>query len=273
MLRDAERRQQRASDRDAQAQIDQLVDALVQAYQSDAPPAPLEDAWTSRQLTLAFVDFQRRGSLSARAGEAEFVMLSLTHALRASGRVSIVEREVLDKVLAELKLSASDVVDDQAGLGRGKILAARLLAAGAMTQLDKAGLLSLRLIETETTLINASAVQTVEPPGVVSGVIDQVAEQLLDDLRQAYPLRGRIQQAVGQDRVVLNIGAWHGVTPGVVMQVYGDTASAETGQEGAHTQVGRIEVTHVDARAAQARVLEQTEAFAPGNKVQEEPQQ
>jgi hypothetical protein len=100
-------------------------------------------------------------------------------------------------------------------------------------------------------------------------VVDQVAQQLVQDLRRAYPLRGRVQQSSGQDRVVLNIGAWHGVTPGLVMQVYDDTASAETGQEGAHTQVGRIEVTHVDARAAQGRILEQTRAFAPGSKVQE----
>ena len=269
LLRDAERRQQTTHDREAQARIDQLVDALVQAYQSDTPPTSPEDAWTSRQLTLAFVDFQRRGGLSARAGEAEFVMLSLTHALRASGRVSIVEREVLDKVLAELKLSASQVVDAQAGLGRGKILAARLLAAGSMTQLGREGLLSIRLIETETTLINASTVQTIEQPNDVRSAIDQVAQQLLQDLRRTYPLRGRVQQRTGEDGVILNIGAWHGVTPGLVMQVYDDAASAATGQEGVHTQVGRIEVTHVDARVAQARILEQTHAFATGSKVQE----
>jgi hypothetical protein len=103
-------------------------------------------------------------------------------------------------------------------------------------------------------------------------MVDQVAQQLVQDLHRAYPLRGRVQQASGQDRVVLNIGAWHGVTPGLVMQVFDDTALAETGQEGTHTQVGRIEVTHVDARTAQGRILEQTRAFAPESKVQEVPQ-
>jgi hypothetical protein len=68
---------------------------------------------------------------------------------------------------------------------------------------------------------------------------------------------------------VLNIGAWHGVTPGLVMQVYDDTALDETGQEGVHTQVGRLEVTHVEARAAQGRIVDQTGVFAPGSKVQE----
>ncbi len=250
LLRDAERRQQTAQDREAQARIDQLVDALVQAYQSDEPPIPPADGWTSRRLTLAFADFRRRGSLSARAGEAEFVMLSLSHALRASGRLSIVEREVLDKVLAELKLSTSDVVDAQAGLGRGKILAARLLAAGTMTQLGTSGLLNIRLIETETTLINASTVQTVELSGDVSGAVGSVAEDLLQNIRQAYPLRGRVQETVDQNSVILNIGAWHGVTPGLVMHVFDDTASGETGHEGIQTQIGRIEVVHVDARSA-----------------------
>jgi hypothetical protein len=66
-------------------------------------------------------------------------MLSVTHAMRTHGRVAVVERDVLHKVLAELKLSASDVVDAQTGLGQGKILAARLLATGTFTNLGQAG--------------------------------------------------------------------------------------------------------------------------------------
>jgi hypothetical protein len=35
-------------------------------------------------------------------------------------------------------------------------------------------------------------------------------------------------------------------------------------------RIGRIEVTQVNPRSAQGRVLEQTAALAPGSKVQEE---
>ena len=95
-----ERRQQLAQDQEQQQQIDRLVDELVQAYKDGQGSTPPEDSWSSPPLTLAFFDFRRRDALSARAGEAEFVMLSVTHTLRTSGRVVIVEREVLQKVLA-----------------------------------------------------------------------------------------------------------------------------------------------------------------------------
>jgi class 3 adenylate cyclase/CHAT domain-containing protein/predicted negative regulator of RcsB-dependent stress response len=269
LLHDAERHQQLAQDREQQQRIDRLVDELVQAYREDTDNAPVVDPWTSRPLTLAFLDFQRQGSLSARAGEAEFVMLSVTHALRASGRVSIVGREVLHRVLAELKLSASDIVDSQAGLRQGKILAARLLATGSFTHFGKAGLLSLRLIETETTLVNATAVQLVDMPGEISQAVQQVSASLLKEIRRAYPLRGRIERITAQGEVVLNLGARHGVKPGLVMQILDSTASGRADDQVVHTPVGRIEVTHVEAQVSQGRVLEHTGPVEPGHKVQE----
>lgn len=188
-------------------------------------------------------------------------MLRLAHAMRTQGRVAIVEREVLDKVLAELKLSASDVVDTQAGLGQGKILAARLLATGTFAHLGQMGLVSMRLIDTETTLVNATALHQVALSGDLSPVLDQVAQELLHDIRRAYPLQGRLVRLTAEGHVILNIGAWHGLTPGVVMHVLDrDTED---------TRVGRIEVMQVNARSAQGRVLEHSEALMPDSKVQE----
>jgi tetratricopeptide (TPR) repeat protein len=266
LLRDAERRQELAEDRDRQQAIDRLVDELVQAYQDGGKEATPGDGWTSRPLTLAFLDFQRQGGFSPRAGEAEFVMLSITHALRTSRRVAIVEREVLHKVLSELKLSASDVANSQAGLGQGKVLAARLLATGAFRPVGKAGMISIRLIETETTLVHATALQLVESPDDMSQAVTQIVQNLLHDIRQAYPLRGRIAQMTPSGNVVLDIGAAHGVTTGLVMQVF--DSKAGNGVE-VHTPVGRIEVTQVQARSAQGRILEQTAALAPGSKAEE----
>jgi hypothetical protein len=58
--------------------------------------------------------------------------------------VAIVEREVLHKVLTELKLSVSDIVDSQTALRPGRILAARLLAM-SFTPTGKMGLFRMRL--------------------------------------------------------------------------------------------------------------------------------
>jgi tetratricopeptide (TPR) repeat protein len=269
LLRDAERRQQLAQDREQQQRIDQLVDELVRAYREDPRPAAPEDEWTSRPLTLAFLPFQHQENLSARAGQAEFVVLSLTQALRASGRVTVVEREVLDKVLAELKLSAADVVNAPQALRRGKILAARLLATGSLSRFGQMGLLSVRLIETETTMINAAVSQFVERPDEVIGIMQRVSQSMLHEIRRTYPLQGRIARLTPQGEVVLDIGAQHGVTPGLVLQVFDSETPVGTDTRVIPIPVGRIEVTQVTGQLAQARVLEQLEPFEPGRKVRE----
>jgi len=269
LLRDAERRQQLAQDREQQQRLDQLVDELVRAYREDPRPAAPEDDWTSRPLTLAFLPFQHQENPSARAGEAEFVILSLTQALRSSGRVAVVEREVLDKVLAELKLSAADIANAPQALRRGKLLAARLLAAGSLARFGTMGLLSLRLIETETTMINAAVSQFVERPDEVIGIMQRVSHNVLQEIRRTYPLQGRIARLTPQGEVVLDIGAQHGVTPGLVLQVFDSETPVGTDTRVIPSPVGRIEVTRVTGQLSQARVLEQLEPFEPGRKVRE----
>ena len=72
--------------------------------------------------------------------------------------------------------------------------------------------------------------------------------------------------------VVLNLGAEHGVTPGLTLQVFGDdTALGLDGKTIGYyrSPVGLLEVTGVEANLAEARVVEQTVAFEPGWKVRE----
>jgi tetratricopeptide (TPR) repeat protein len=269
LLREAERREQLTQDQAQQQRIDQLVDELVRAYKEDGRPAPTGDDWTSRPLTLAFLDFQQQGGPTGRAGEAEFIVLAMGHALRASGRLTIVEREVLDKVLAELKLNVSDIVATQTGLRKGHLLAAHLLAVGRLSQVGPAGLLSMRLIETETTRVSTSIAQFIEPPADMVQTVEQASQNLLREIQHTYPLQGRITRVTSPESVILNIGAQHGVTAGLVLEVLAPEESQESNDQGVYTVVGRLEVTTVEARACRSRVVDQAGPFAPGNKVRE----
>jgi len=195
----------------------------------------------------------------------------MTQALRASGRVTILEREVLDKLLGELKLSATELVDPQVALRIGQILAARLIAAGSFIRSGDAAQLNIRLLETETTRVRASGTAALEPSGTFDSVVEQLARALLAQVRQTYPLQGRIARLTPQ-AIILDIGADQGVTPGLTMQVFGsEEALRRDGKVvGYHyTPVGLIEVSSVEAQLAQARVLEQTTAFQEGWKVRE----
>jgi Curli production assembly/transport component CsgG len=216
-----------------------------------------QDAWTSIPITLAFLPLQVKGTLPARAGEEDFVILSLTQALKASGRITVVEREVLDKLLSEIELSAAGLVDPQVALRIGRILAARLMITGSLTHLGEAGRLSLRLLETDSTNILTTVTEPFETPDAIDSILQRTAIALLGTLRQEYPLQGRIVH-VTPEGVTVNIGARHGVSTSLVLQVLDNT-----------TPMGLLAVTTVEPLQAHGRMLQQQEAVQPGWKVRE----
>ncbi|MBI3328181.1 MAG: CHAT domain-containing protein [Nitrospinae bacterium] len=271
LLREAERREKLTHDRERQERIDHLVAELIQLQQAGKTRPRPDDGWTSIPLTVAFLDVQVQGTLSPRAGEEEFLVSRLAEGLKAGGRIEVVERALLDKLLAEMKLSATDLVDPQVALRVGKILAARLIATGSFTRFGDEGRLSLRVIETETTRIKASVAEGVARPQELQTVVEQAAAAVLRTLRDAYPLQGRIAH-ISPQGIIVNIGAEQGVASGLAMQVFGTEEPIQL--EGKivgyrRLPVGLLEVTAVEATLSQASVLEQTEPFQPGWKVKE----
>jgi CHAT domain-containing protein/predicted negative regulator of RcsB-dependent stress response len=273
LWQEAEQRQQLAEDQQRQQRLDQLVAELLQAHQEGKTRGPVGDGWTSPPLTLAFLDFRYQGPPTARAGQEDFLLLRMTQALQGDGRVAIVERALLDKLLTELKLSTSELADPQVALRVGRVLAARLIATGSFTYLGETGQFSVRLIETETTRVKAAATEMVTQPDQLGGVVEQVSQALLTKLRQTYPLQGRIVQ-ITPEGIFLNIGAERGITPGLVFQVFGKENPLQLdGQVVGYRRepVGFLEVTSVEGQFAQAKVLqlEPQTTLQQGWKVQE----
>jgi TolB-like protein len=220
--------------------------------------------WTSRPLTLAVLPLERKGTPAAGAAPDELVEPHITQALQASGRLKVVERAVLEKLLAELQLGTSDLVDPQAALRVGRLLAARLIATGSLKYVGEGMQLSVRIVETETTDTPATEAETVDRPDMLDGVVAQISHSLPQRIRQAYPLQGRITHRTSEGRVLLNIGAPHGVTPGLLMQVFGSAAPLQF-----ESPIGRIVVTQVEAGSSQARVLDASRPLQPGWRVRE----
>ena len=157
LLQEVERRERATQDREKQERIDQLVASLLQAQKEGKPSTEQGDGWTSPPLTLALLPVHTQGTPSPRAGEEDVLILKFVDALQATGRIIVLERDILDKLLAELKLGASELVDPQVALRVGRILAARLLATGTLTRRGMEAQLSLRVVETETTRLRVAA--------------------------------------------------------------------------------------------------------------------
>lgn len=267
---------QAAADTARQERIDRLVADLVERYktQSQKPaPAFVADSWTSRPLSVSLLGFGNRGALAARAGENEYLALSLTQALQAQQRISVVERELIDKLLEELNLSASELANPETALKLGKIIGARFITTGTVTRLGKETQVSLRVIETETSLIKGAFVDTVAQESSLTPVASALADKLAETLRREFPLQGKVA-AIQGDSVTLNIGAAAGVVVGLKMKIFeeGEPIVMEGRELGRQkTDVAEIEVTAVEEAFSTGRVLNKNAEVKKGQKVIEVP--
>jgi hypothetical protein len=198
-------------DREKQERIDKLVDELLKNI--DSPPRVLpSDGWTSQPLTLWLMDFKIMG-YSLQEGEDRLLASGITDQLIQQSRVQVVERSLLDKLLEELKLGTSKLIDRNAALSLGRILAARLILSGQIVYSGPQTQVSMRLIETETGQIAAVVNETFGSSVPVSVLTEKMSESLLGKLKHLYPLRGKITGIIGEE-ITLNIGRKEGVKIG-----------------------------------------------------------
>ncbi len=239
-LADALRKKEAEADQARRQRVDKLIDDLVESFKSGSVPPPPGDDWTSRPVTISFMNFTSKGAPAAREGEDDFFMLQLSSLLQESGRVQIVERELLDSLLEELKLSSTDLVDRTTSLRLGRVLSARVIATGSLMRYNGDTQISIRLTDTETTMLK----------GAVTGsdrnldkLARSVAEKIVQRLNKGYPVRGLID-SLEDGQVLLNIGAAAGVQEGMQFKVLEETSSA--GGRTRNRPVGTITAASVD---------------------------
>jgi tetratricopeptide (TPR) repeat protein len=200
-----------ANDKEKQQRIDQLVKELLETMKS--PPRALPtDGWTSLPLTMWVMDFQARG-YSLQEGEERLLVSGLMDNLLQHGRIQVVERALLDRLLEELKLGTSDLADRRTALSLGKILAARLMLPGQLIYSGPQTQVSMRVIETETGRIRAAVNEALGSSVPASILAEKLSTQLIGKLEELYPLRGKIAE-VRDEEIKLNIGQNVGVREG-----------------------------------------------------------
>ena len=86
-----------------------------------------------------------------------YIAEELVTDLFAVGKLEIVERGLLDKVLGELKLGASGVIDPETAKQVGRLAGVDAIVTGTVTDLQSLVALNCRLIDTQTGRIFAAA--------------------------------------------------------------------------------------------------------------------
>ena len=238
-------------DADKQARINALVQDLLKRAEEPPRAAPW-DGWTSRPLTLWVMEFDTRGH-SLMEGEDVLLASALQERLLEHGRVQLVERAVLEKLMAELKLSTSQLTDRNTALSLGRLLAARLILTGKIIHSGPQTQVSARLIETETGRIVASASESTAGSAQASLLADRLTVPLLEKAADVFRLRGKVASVDG-DVAELNIGRNVGVRKG---QRFGPIGGEPM-----------LEVASVMPEAAVARMAEGTEPLPVGTRVE-----
>jgi class 3 adenylate cyclase/CHAT domain-containing protein len=224
-------------DQEKQARIDGLVKELLESMKS--PPRALPwDGWTSSPLTVWILDFQTQG-YSLQEGEERLLAAGISEELLQGSRVQLVERQLLEKLLEELKLGTSNLADQSTALSLGRLLAAKLILRGQVVYSGPQTQVSMRIIETETGRISAAVNETFGSAVPLSTVAAKLSGILVDKLVKLYPLRGKISEN-GNEQVTLNIGEAAGVAAGQTFKAVDEDLTFEVVSVRPHTCAMKI---------------------------------
>jgi tetratricopeptide (TPR) repeat protein len=259
-------------DNERKKRMDQMVKDLAARYRSQQETKPKdEDTWTSRPMVLSFVDFQEKGGLAERDGFSIVLTTQLSDYLTTSGRVQVVERILIERLMEELNLGSSDLADKETALKLGRVLAAKLIGTGSLFYLPNGTLLSLRLIDSETSAIPLVITRQCGPQVSLEKELYTLNRQILKAVMEKYPLHGYVVEITG-DQAMVNLGSRQGVVMGTPFTVLEEGRQVKfhgkTLQSSSKT-IAQAEVVRVEPDLCYIRILSQERPLKTDDKVQE----
>ena len=247
------------NDVEKRKKVDALVKDLAERYKKDKKKKnKKEDEWTSRPLIISFADLEEKGGLSESDGYQMVLIAQLSDLLNASGRVSVVERIVLERLLDELNLGSSALSDPETALDLGKIMAAKLVGTGSLLHLPHSVLLNLRFVDTETTALAKVISEELGRPGTLEKDLNRLSRDILESLITLYPVQGFVVQPDDPDKILINVGKRHGVVLGTHFSVVEKKAPITYKGRVLQTkpvEVAELKVTEIEPDFSYAKII------------------
>ncbi len=273
LARKAEQMLALQKDTASKQRMDRLINDLVKRYNSQkvAVSTKPQDEWTSRSMVLTIVDVQEKGGLAARDGLAIVLATRLGELLNDSGRVQVVERTIMERLLSELNLGSSKLADADTALKLGKLLAAKIIGTGSLLYLPDSTLLNLRFIDTETSAIAKTITRRINAGEDLERELYGLNRIILKSVMEKYPLQGYVVKA-GSKEVMVNLGSNQGVSTGTGFEVIerGKPVIYKGRELGtASKTVARLEVVRVEPDLCFAKVEEQERPIKRDDQVKE----
>ncbi len=98
----------------------------------------------------------------------------------AGGNVRVIERSQLDKVIAEQKLSYSELADEKTAVAFGKLLGAKYIAVGSVSQLGGRYTIALRILDVETAATVVGDTVSTDNASGLPAICQQLTKKLFE---------------------------------------------------------------------------------------------
>ena len=258
-------------DTERSKRMNQLVKELAERFRNLKNEKPAEDEWTSRPMILTFIDFEDKGGLTERDGFSTVLVSELTNYLNQSGRVKVVERALVERLLEELNIGSSELANQETTLKLGRVLAAKLIGTGSLYYLPQETLLTFRLIDTETSEIPQLTTEQLGPRMSIDKEMFQLNRDILKTVISKYPLRGYVMKVSGNEAII-NIGSRQGVVSGTMFDVLEEPEVIKYKGRTVRSLpnvVGQVEVARVAPDLAYVKFINQQRAVKADDKIQE----
>jgi hypothetical protein len=194
----------------------------------------------------------------------------LADMLNSSGRIKVVERALMERLLEELNIGSSELADPETALKLGKVFAAKIISTGSLFFMPNNTMLNLRLIDTETSAISKVITREIKEASMEQE-IRVLNRNILKTIIEEYPLKGYVVSA-SDNQVMINLGSNQGVVLGTEFEVIEEKAPIKyKGKmlESLPEIVAQLEITKVEPDLSYARIVGQKKPVKTDDKVKE----
>jgi len=208
-----------------------------------------------QRTKIAVLDFGMIGDKMEPAGIGAILSEWFTTSIVKSGRFDVVERAMLQKILAEQKLAATGVIDESTASELGKILGVKVIITGSILKLNNSIDINARIISVESgSIIAAESIR-----GKVNDDYYILVEKLTDKIMQNFPLTGYIVKREGQTALI-DLGMNSGLASGTEFVVYKEGTVIKHPKTGEVLDVeqvptGRLRITKIRKNVAVGTIL------------------
>ena len=197
----------------------------------------------SSRMTLALLPFERKGAPTLAGEGLEDI---LTNNLVERERFEVVERQRLEEVLQEQKLSQSDLADKDSAVRLGKIVAADGVVMGSVLEKENSLEILARVVDPETSLVMATVDVYGEEPDLE--VVQKLCQGLTIKLTDEFPLlEGLVVKVKGQE-IIVDLGKESGAKKGMRLILF------KEGEPIVHPTTGKVLGADVE-ELGQARIV------------------